>query len=505
VRQSLFQTPLDVTPEHFRRLGHDLVDEIADFLDALPHRKVTAGASPSTIRAAIGGGTLPQSGTDPGELLRQATRLLVAYSLFNGHPRFFGYITSSASPTGALADLLAAAINPNVGGWTLSPAATEIELQAIRWTAELLGFPTTCGGLFVSGGNMANFVGFVAARRAKTPWDVRTLGLHNGPQQLTVYASRETHTWVQKAVDLFGLGLNALRWIPVDSRQRMDTEALEREISRDQDQGHCPVLVVGTAGTVSTGAIDPLPEIAAICEAHNVWFHVDGAYGAPAAALPEAPTDLKALAGADSVAVDPHKWLYAPMEAGCILVRNRQHLVDAFSFHPEYYHFADIEGEVPQNFYEMGFQNSRGFRALKVWLGLRQAGRDGHAQMIREDIALAKLLFDRAAATPELEALTQELSITTFRYVPPDLLLEGTAGESYLNDLNAAILDRMQAEGEAFVSNAVIDGRFVLRACIVNFRTTQTDIEALPGIVVRVGREVDSGLRAQRAVALPAR
>jgi aromatic-L-amino-acid/L-tryptophan decarboxylase len=502
VRQSLFQTPLDVTPEHFRRLGHDLVDEIADFLDALPHRKVTAGASPTAIRAALGGGSLPQTGTEPGELLQQATRLLLQYSLFNGHPRFFGYITSSASPTGALADLLAASINPNVGGWTLSPAATEIESQAIRWTAELLGFPANCGGLFVSGGNMANFVGFIAARRAKAPWDVRTLGLHNGKQQLTVYASRETHTWVQKAVDLFGLGLNALRWIPVDSQQRMDTEALEREIARDRDQGHCPILVVGTAGTVSTGAIDPLPEIGAICKANNLWFHVDGAYGAPVAALPEAPADLKALAGADSVAVDPHKWLYAPMEAGCVLVRNPQHLVDAFSFHPEYYHFAEIEGEVPPNYYEMGFQNSRGFRALKVWLGLRQAGRDGHAQMIREDIALAKLLFDRAAVTPELEAFTHNLSITTFRYVPPELPLEGASRESYLNELNAAILNRLQAEGEAFVSNAVIDGRFVLRACVVNFRTTEGDIEALPEIVIRVGRAVDASMRHQSTAAV---
>jgi glutamate/tyrosine decarboxylase-like PLP-dependent enzyme len=423
--------------------------------------------------------------------------VLLQYSLFNGHPRFFGYITSSASPTGALADLLAASINPNVGAGSLSPAATEIESQAIRWTAELLGFPSNCGGLFVSGGNMANFVGFIAARRAKTPWDVRTIGLHDGKQQLTVYASRETHTWVQKAVDLFGHGLNSLRWIPVDSHQRMDTEALEREIARDRDKGHCPILVVGTAGTVSTGAIDPLPDIGVICKANNLWFHVDGAYGAPVAALPEAPADLKALAGADSVAVDPHKWLYAPMEAGCALVRNPQHLVDAFSFHPEYFHFAEIDGEVPRNYYEMGFQNSRGFRALKVWLGLRQAGRDGHAQMIREDIALAKLLFDRAAATPELEAFTHNLSITTFRYVPPELPLEGASREAYLNELNAAILNRLQAEGEAFVSNAVIDGRFVLRACVVNFRTTEGDIEALPEITIRVGRAVDASMRNQ--------
>jgi len=495
LRLSLHQNPLDITPAEFRDLGHALVDQIADFLDSLPHRKVTAGATPAAIRAAIGGDVLPAAGAPASELLDAAARLLIDYSLFNGHPRFFGYITSSASPTGALADLLASAINPNVGGWILSPVATQIEAQAVRWIAELLDMPASCGGLFVSGGNMANFVGFLAARRAKAPWDVRTRGLHNADRQLVVYASRETHTWIQKAADLFGLGLDAIRWIPVDDRQRMSVAALERQIAVDRDQGQQPFLVIGTAGTVSTGAIDPLKEIAAVCRATDLWFHVDGAYGAPAAALPDAPDDLKALALADSVAVDPHKWLYAPMEAGCILVRDPRHLIDTFSFHPEYYHFTEVGGEQPLMYYEMGPQNSRGFRALKVWLGLRQAGRDGHVRMIREDIALARSLYDNVTASPELEAFTHGLSITTFRYVPPGFTTTRETNEAYLNDLNTEILNRLQAEGEAFVSNAVIDGKYLLRACIVNFRTTKSDIEALPRIVIRVGREVHAAMR----------
>jgi glutamate/tyrosine decarboxylase-like PLP-dependent enzyme len=279
----------------------------------------------------------------------------------------------------------------------------------------------------------------------------------------------------------------------------MDVSALEREIARDRERGHYPFLVVGTAGTVSTGAIDPLPEIGAICRANDLWFHVDGAYGAPAAALPEAPDDIKALAEADSVAVDPHKWLYAPIEAGCTLVRDPKHLVDAFSFHPVYYNFAKVDGEEPLNYHEFGLQNTRGFRALKVWLGLQQAGREGHARMIREDIALARLLYDEVAATEELEAVTCGLSITTFRYVPPDLAMDDRA-EAYLTELNGAILHHLQMEGEAFVSNAVVDGKFLLRACIVNFRTTQSDIEALPRIVVRVGREAHARLRSRSAV-----
>ena len=253
--------------------------------------------------------------------------------------------------------------------------------------------------------------------------------------------------------------------------------------------GQCtPFIVIGTAGSESTGAIDPLGEIAAICRRHSLWFHVDGAYGAPAAVLPEAPADLKALSLADSVAVDPHKWLYAPLEAGCTLVRDPQHLVDSFSFHPAYYHFSDSDGEQPTNFHEFGLQNSRGFRALKVWLGLRQAGRDGYIQMIRDDIALTEAMYRAAEAHPELETFTLALSIATFRYVPADLTLTGEEREQYLNELNSALVTRLQADGEFFVSNAVINGSYVLRACIVNFRTDRPDVDAVPEMVVRTGR-----------------
>ncbi len=481
--------PLDMGPDQFRTLGHELVDRIAAHLATLPGRPVTLGDSPTLIRDRLGQGPLAASGGDPAEILDQVTRLLVEHSLFNGHPRFWGYITSSPAPLGILGDLLAAAMNPNVGAFVLSPVATEIERQAVRWVAELIGYPAACGGIMVSGGNMANMVGFLAARRAKAPWDVRQAGLRAGSGQLLAYVSRETHTWIQKAADLFGLGLDAVRWIDVDDRLRMRVDALEAAIAADRAAGHLPFLVVGTAGSVSTGAIDPLGDIADTCRRHDLWFHVDGAYGAPAAALPEASPDLKALALADSVAVDPHKWLYAPLEAGCTLVRDARHLEDAFSFHPAYYHFTDGgDGQAPTNFHELGLQNSRGFRALKVWLGLRQAGRDGYVRMIRDDIALAEEMYRAAQAHPELEAFTLGLSIATFRFVPEGLALTGSAREEYLNSLNADLVTRLQAGGEVFVSNAVINGSYVLRACIVNFRTGAADVEALPDIVVRTGR-----------------
>ncbi|HSJ05047.1 MAG TPA: pyridoxal-dependent decarboxylase, partial [Longimicrobiales bacterium] len=241
------------------------------------------------------------------------------------------------------------------------------------------------------------------------------------------------------------------------------------------------------------GAVDPLHDIAAVCEEHGAWFHVDGAYGGFAAAVPGAAPDLDGIGRADSVAVDPHKWLYSPLEAGCALVRDPETLRAAFSYHPPYYHF----GVEATNYVDFGLQNSRGFRALKVWLALRQAGREGYAAMIADDIDLARRLHDGVAAHPELEPLTLGLSISTFRFVPTDLA--GRTGdpdvEERLNQLNQELLDRLQKGGDAFVSNAVIRGRYALRACIVNFNTTSADVDALPEIVARIGRAVDGELR----------
>jgi glutamate/tyrosine decarboxylase-like PLP-dependent enzyme len=490
------QAPLEMSGDDFRKLGHRLVDRIGAFLDALPERRVTGAESPRAIRERLGAGGLPEAGTPAPQLLEEAADLLFEHSLFNGHPRFWGYITSSAAPIGALGDLLAAAVNPNVGAAALSPVASEIEAQTVRWIAELVGFPTTCGGLLVSGGNMANFTCFLAARRARAPWNVAAEGTFLGKQRLIVYASRETHTWLEKAVELFGLGASAVHWVKTRPNQQMDVKDLEEAILADRAAHHAPFMVVGTAGTVSTGVTDPLPALAAVCRRHDLWFHVDGAYGAPAAVLPDASADLLGLREADSLALDPHKWLYSPLEAGCALVRDPRHLLQTFSHHPAYYKFDGGQDEPGINYHEFGLQNSRGFRALKVWLGLRQVGRLGYVQMIGDDIALARTLFEAIGAEPELQAVTRHLSIATFRFVPLDL--RDKPDERYLNALNQALLTRLQEGGEVFVSNGVIDGRFVLRACIVNFRTSQSDVEALPKIVVAQGRRLDEEMRAGR-------
>ena len=489
-------SPLQISPERFRQIGHLLVDQIAALLESIPDRPVTRDESPSAVRDALGlNGPLPQDGEDPAALLDGLARLIADHSLFNGHPRFFGYITSSPAPIGMLGDLLASALNPNVGGWLLGPAASEIEGQTVRWIAELIGYPTDCGGLLVSGGNMANVVCFLAARAAGAHWDVRADGVNDGSRPaLRCYASAETHTWIQKAADLTGIGTAGIRWIPTDDRLRMNVAVLAERLAADKAAGDRPFIVVGTAGSVSTGAVDPLVEIGSLCREQGVWFHVDGAYGGFAAAVPGASADLQALANADSVAVDPHKWLYAPLEAGCALVRDAETLRRAFSYHPPYYHFE----EKATNYVDFGPQNSRGFRALKVWLALRQAGASGYRRMIGEDIALSRAMADAVAAHPELELVTQDLSITTFRYVPADLRgNDGQAARDYVDGLNRELLDALQHGGEVFVSNAVISGRYVLRACIVNFHTALADVQAVPGIVVRTGQEIDARIRAQ--------
>ena len=486
-------SPINMDAESFRETGYQLINDIASFLSYLPDFPVTTAPTPKSLQAKIPN-SIPLTGMDPVELIRETWDLLIQNSLFNGHPKFWGYITSSPAPLGMLGDLMASAVNSNCGAFVLSPMATELEKQTIQWLGEWIGYPAA-GGIMVSGGNMANFVGFLAARKAKSTWDIRKLGLGPAGGKWRIYTSAETHTWISKAADLFGLGLDAIQWIPVDADQRMDVAVLEQKITEDEKQGLTPLLVTGTAGSVGTGAIDPLNEIAALCKKHDCWFHIDGAYGGFAAALPELKKDFQGMDLADSIAIDPHKWLYSPLEAGCTLVKNANALTDAFSFHPTYYNF-DGEEEPQTNFYERGLQNSRGFRALKVWLTFRQLGAEGHIQLIREDIQLAKKLFDLLNEQDEIETFTQHLSITTFRYRPSGY--GGSGDQEYLNVLNQAILNKLQSGGEVFPSNAVLNGHFLLRVCIVNFRTKLRDIQLLPAIVIKEGRQIHQDLSKNR-------
>ncbi|MCX2720489.1 pyridoxal phosphate-dependent decarboxylase family protein [Lentiprolixibacter aurantiacus] len=486
--------PIEIEKEEFRRIGYQLIDDISGFISSIDAKPVTYNRSPSQIQQKIAA-TLPKNGSPAGELLTKTTELLINNSLFNGHPRFLGYITSSATPIGALADLLAAAVNPNVGAHILSPVATEIEKQTIKWLAEFIGVSPKYGGVLVSGGNMANFTAFLAAITAKAPKAYKTKGVRSLTGNPAVYCAKSTHAWIEKAAILFGLGSDAIRWIPCDSANSMKTTALEEKIEEDLNNGCLPIMVVGTAGDVSTGAIDDLTEIGKICQTYDLWYHIDGAYGVPAAVVPQYRGLFNGMEQADSIALDPHKWLYSPLEAGCTLVKDPKHLTDTFSSHPEYYNFGSEEGEFAQNFYEYGLQNSRGFRALKVWLGLQQMGRNGYEKLIREDIQLAELLYMLADEHPQLQAVSQNLSITTFRYVPEEYGSDDNFDEVYLNSLNETLVHALQRGGEVFLSNAIVDQKYCLRGCIVNFRTSEKDIRDIIEIVVREGRKMHLNLQ----------
>ena len=481
---------LDMSPDEFRRAGHALVDQLAELWETVRERPLTQGDDPGRAWELVGRGPLPEHGTKPEVVLSEAFAALKQGSLFNGHPKFFGYITAGAAPIGVLSDLLAAGINPNCGGWPLSPVASAIELQTVRWIAELIGFPADCGGMLCSGGNVANMLGFWAARANAT-------GAAKG-QDLRAYAPAATHTWLQKAADLSGIGAENVVMVPCDEEERMDTKALRDAIVRDKKENKDPFLVVASGGTVSTGAVDDLEEVRRICVEHGLWMHVDGAYGAFAACLPENPENIQAIKLADSIALDPHKWLYAPLEAGCVLTKKRSHLLDAFSYRPPYYHFHREDSPEWCNFYELGIQNSRGFRALKVWAALRQAGRQGYVESIRQDIALAKAMAEHVKTVPELELRSHRLSIVTFRFVP----LGGRP--EFLDSLNERILTTMQSGGEAFVSNAVLsplstvhaanvaqsEHAYFLRACVVNFRTQLRDVLETVDLAAKLGREI---------------
>lgn len=470
-----------ITPETFRQIGHELIDDLADFLTRLENLPVNANSTAPAIREALGTDLLPEEGKDPATLVRSVSRVLQAHSCFNSHPGFMGYITAGPLPIGILGDLLAAAINPNVGAWQLSPVATEMERQVIRWIAQFIGYPEDAGGILVSGGNMANYVGIWAARRAMGPADIQQKGLKAGPRQLVAYVSQECHTWIQKTADLFGIGTDHVRWVAVDEERRMDVQSLRAHITADRKAGYQPFLVVGTGGSVSLGVVDPLEALAEVCQTEQLWLHVDGAYGAPAAGLPSASSDLKAVRLADSVALDPHKWFYSPLEAACCLVKNPKHLTDAFSYRPAYYSFE--QGEI--NLVDFGPQNSRGFRALKVWLSFQSLGRLGFIELMEKDIELARYLYERVVQEPELHPFKTALSITTFSFVPHG---GDPTDLAFLNALNKGIMEDLQAGGAVFLSNAVVDGRYLLRACLVNFRTQKRHIDQLVELVVERGR-----------------
>lgn len=471
---------IDLSPEAFRQLGYRAVDLIAERLAALPDVPVRQPV-PDHLRQRMMETPLAETPTDPDTLLNFVSGMVLPYPMGNSSARFFAWVNSPPAPLGILAELLAAGHNASVAGG--DHAATYIEHGVLNWIKAIFGFPAESGGLLVSGGSVANLIPLAVMRHVKMDGTIRAEGFNGQTAPMVIYTSTQGHSCIQKAVELLGFGSNYLRKIPVDADYRMDVEALKRQIAADRAAGLHPVCVAASAGTVNTGAVDPLNAIADMCAAEDLWFHVDGAYGGFGILAPEVSGLYCGIERADSLGIDPHKWLYVPIECGCALVRDAAAMRDAFSLLPPY---LRDDRALPW-FSEFGIQQTRAFRALKLWMVMQQVGLQGYRELISRDIRLARALQAKIAARDDFELVAAgPLSVTCFRYAPPCLKADQQAAVR----LNRALLPLVQEEGQAFLTGTEIEGQFALRACIVNFRTVESDLDMLLDVIAEAGERV---------------
>jgi aromatic-L-amino-acid decarboxylase len=466
--------------EAFRRAGHALVDGLADHLAALPSQPVWQPL-PEVLRERLLGLPLPERSATLDELVATALRDVVPHPMGNGHPAFFGWVNPPPSAAGVLAELAAAAMNPSVVAG--DHADVHLERTVVRWLAELVGFPhSPGGGLLTSGASAATIVCFAGARGralAARAHDARRDGLARAPR-LVAYVPAEAHSCVRRALELLGLGSGAMRDVPLDGG-RLDEGALRASIAADRADGAVPALLVGSAGTVNAGIIDPLEALAEVAAAEGLWFHVDGAYGAFGVLDPVIASRYTGMERADSLALDPHKWLGVPVDAGCALVRRPDDLRDAFSLIPPY--LRQDEGSPVGSFAEYGLEQTRPFRALKTWATIAARGRAGIAARVARANELARELATLVEREPELElAAAPETSIVAFRARPA-----GCAPNA-LEALNRELPGAVQARGRAFVTGTVFDGRETLRACILHPDTGSGHLETLVAEVVATAR-----------------
>jgi aromatic-L-amino-acid decarboxylase len=471
------------SPAELKRVGYEIADWIATYLSTLPASPVFEPVPPELSTSMVAE-PVPETGESVDAILARFQREIGRYPFGNGHPRFSAWVNSPPAAIGVFAQALAAAMNPSVAGG--NHAAVWVEREVIEWFKSIFGFPSESMGLLVSGSSAAAITGLAVARHAaahRVGWDMRTDGAHivsasGKPVRMLVYESAEAHSCHQKAIELLGLGSAQIRVVPSDDALRMRPDALEEMLAADIAAGALPVAVIASAGTVNTGAIDPLDAIANICAKHNVWMHVDGGYGAPAVLTGEFRAQLSAIGRADSVGIDAHKWLYVPVDAGIVLVRDAKLMRDTFSLVPPYLRSDDDKHGVqgPPWLSEYGSEQTRPFRALKVWMALRYFGTSGYTRLISHDIAMARALAAIVRDTPEFEVWEpQGLSIVCFRSVPSAL-----AGDDAATDaLNQRILAAAQLGGEAFLSSTVLRGRVWLRSCTVNPGTTLDDVKAV--------------------------
>jgi len=467
----------------FRNLAHRMVDDMLDRLQALPETPAWKYV-PEATQAAIRNEPIPYQGQGEEQAYQDFLSHVMPYTNGCMHPRFFGWVQGNGTPLGMMSDMLAAGLNAHMAGCHHSPRF--VEEQTIRWLAELMGFPPESSGVFESGGSMANVLCLVVARHAKAGWDIRSQGLQNVSRPLVMYCSSEAHGWTQKAVELMGLGNESLHRIPVDEKYRMRLDALEDAIRQDRDAGLHPICVIGTAGTVNTGATDDLRALSAICKAHGLWFHVDGAFGALVRLSPKLRGMVDGIEEADSLAFDLHKWMSQPYECAVTLVRDAELHRATFALSPSYLAASTrgvIAGGLP--FADRGMDLTRSFKALKAWMSLKAHGVDQFARIIEQNVRDAATLAKRVDQHPELELMAPaDLNIVCLRYRPQGMQ------ERDLNALNQELLLRIQESGIAVPSGTVLEGRYTIRVANTNHRSKPEDFDMLFDSFLHFGREL---------------
>jgi aromatic-L-amino-acid decarboxylase len=475
--------------EAMRKLGHKMLDDMVDYMETIRERPVWKHV-PEQVKAYFRS-SVPCDPQPPERIYEEFVEKVLPYPMGNIHPRFWGWILGTGTVMGAFAELLAASMNTNTGGGA-NHVANHVEKQVLDWIKEMLGYPMSASGVLTSGCSAANIIGLTVARNAKAGFDVRCKGLQNAPHRMVLYASQEIHSSIQKAVELLGLGSEALHLLPVNYYYQIDLEKLREAIRNDREEGCTPFCIVGAAGTTNTGSIDNLDALADICEQEKLWFHVDGAFGAWAALAHRVRSKVVGFERADSLALDLHKWMYMPYEIGCVLLRNEKEHRKAFSLTPDYLAHGEgrlgLTGEDLPWFSDYGFQLSRGFRALKAWMSLKEHGSRKYARIIQQNIDQAFYLGELVKAAPELElSAPVSLNVVCFRYVAP------TMDDNALNELNKRLVVELQERGVAVLSGTVIGGKYVLRAANANHRSRREDFDVLVREVIWIGKALTSG------------
>jgi aromatic-L-amino-acid/L-tryptophan decarboxylase len=462
----------DMDPAEFRRHGYAVVDRIAEYLADPERWPVLPDIRPGALRAALPGAA-PELGEPMHAILSDFDRLILPATTHWNHPGFMAYFAISGSAPGILGEMLAAALNVNAMLWKTGPAATELEETTLDWLRQLMGLPPGLDGTINDTASSSTLYALAAAREAQPDLRIREEGLAGRADvpRLRVYCSAEAHSSVDKAVLTLGLGLTGVCRVPTDDRMRMDVAALAAAIEQDRQAGVRPLAVIATVGTTSTTAVDPVPAIADLCEREGLWLHVDAAYGGAAAVLPEMRWIMAGCDRADSIVVNPHKWLFVPVDCSVLYTRRPALLRKAFSLVPEY--LTTTLPEDTRNLMDYGVALGRRFRALKLWFVLRHFGAEGLGRILRHHLALARSFAEWVDAEPDFERLTPvDFSVVVFRYQPA-----GEVREDVLEELNIQVLQQVNESGEIFLSHTKVGGRYALRLAIGNIRTGRTHVE----------------------------